>query len=264
MTSNTIKNVVHVRYGELNEQTAGIEKLPDECILSIFGCLGKKDLLVLTLVSKRFNTLANRSLRGFLGNFAHTVTRYPSLRIQNLGLSVKHLLLKFHVDETAMDEICELCLNLLILYFEKVSAQIFIRQFFRKTLSQMKELQIHEIMAMVETPKFRNDFISSLKYCENLSVLRLGAQCYEEFKVTSCFEPFFRVVFPRLCEFKINFNQISSIEFFKHFIQSNPSIRKLSIERTNFHPILPALLHLKQIQSLELRTIFQEIFSRQS
>lgn len=259
MASNTIKNG-HVRYGGLNKQTAGIEKLPDECIHSIFGCLrSSKDLLALTLVSKRFNTLANRSLRIFWGNFCHRVTRYPSLRVQKLGSSLKHLRLEFNVDENAIEEICKLCPNLEILYIKEVSAQIFIsiRQFFRKTLSQLKELEIHELMAMVQTAKSRNDVISSLQYCENLSVLRLGASYYDKVKVTSCFEPFFEVVFPRLREFKINFNHISSIEFFTHFTELNPSIRKLSIVRTDFHPILPALLHLKQIQSLELNTTFR-------
>lgn len=112
MASNVLENVEHVQEGELDEGTATIEVLPDECILSIFEHLWRKDILALTLVTKRFNSIVDR---WFCSKFSETtilIYQFPSLRLQKFGSSIISLRLSFDANEEIMEEICEQCPNL--------------------------------------------------------------------------------------------------------------------------------------------------------
>lgn len=59
----------------------------------------------------------------------------------------------------------------------------------------MVELQIYKGIDMVDTPRSRDDFISTLQCCEKLMTLTLGVSLSEK---ASYFEPFLHVVFPKL------------------------------------------------------------------
>lgn len=68
----------HMPEEELNEGTEWIEKLPDDCILMIFDHLSIKDLIALSLVSKRFHTLTDRWFRSKHGSYME-ISKFPSM-----------------------------------------------------------------------------------------------------------------------------------------------------------------------------------------
>lgn len=252
MASNVNEIVGHNPEDELDERIAMIDKLPDECLLSIFDHLNKKDLLVLSLVSKRFNGLTDRSFRFRIAKIDVTIKKLPSLKLQKFGSSISSLnLFAFDVNEEIMAEICELCPNLNILCVEKMSAQIFIKPFFRTTLSQLKILIIygHLQMAGTPTPNYRNAFKSALQCCENLTRLRLGRYEHDE---PSNFEPFLQVIFPKLRHFHIGLDGISSPELFAPFLQLNTTIKSLLIEQLRLDVDLSVILTLERLERLTL------------
>lgn len=210
MTSNAINNVEHVNDDELDDGRAAIEKLPDECILSIFDHLYQKSLLALTLVSKRFNDLADRSFRIKFAKTGVYIRMYPSLKVQKFGSSLTFLDLNFDVNEQIMEEICEFCPNLKKLRVKSITAQTFIRPFFGKMLSQIVDLDI--LKGFELESRFLNEFISALQCCKNLTTLALGSDS-ALFKMTAKFDPFLHIVFPQLYHVLINMDQTSSSAF---------------------------------------------------
>lgn len=105
--------------------TTSIENLPNEILLLIFEQLSKKNLLVLSLVSKRFNRLSDREQRFRIGSRIIYITRLPSLKLQRFGSSINRLSFAYDVDEENVDQICELCPNFKELHCDGLSAGTF-------------------------------------------------------------------------------------------------------------------------------------------
>lgn len=249
MASNEIKNVEHVQdeefYQELEQETTAIEKLPDECILSIFYYIRPRDRCNLARVSKRFNRLADQWFRASFAKKIVNVHWYPSVKLQLFGTSIVSLRLHFGTNVNNMKEICELCPNLKNLtLLSEISGKTFIQPFFRKQLSQMVELKLFSGIDWEGTPGCRNDFIAALKYCENLTTLELWDRYTPPnimlvqlakliYGTISDYEPFLRATFPKLYHFHMDIpshkDDTLSCELLNNFLQSNTSVRSLSI-----------------------------------
>lgn len=147
MASNIIGNAGHVQDEHLDERTASIEKLPDECILSIFDYLAREDLCALTLVSKRFNGLANRSIRLLFSKREVYIGRYPSLKLQIFGSSITNLCIDLDASEEIMEEIlCKLCPNVTTLILKSIPVGAISQPYFREILSKLVELHIEKLL----------------------------------------------------------------------------------------------------------------------
>lgn len=182
---------------DLDKASTRLDTLPDDCILSILDCLDdQRALMNLTLVSKRFNSLIERKFRGRFVNCDIQVRDLPSMRIQKFGTAINALILRCHVSDRNVGEICDLCPNLRKLHFKQISGRTISRSFFRRMLSQLHELEIQKLTHVPKKPWFQHNLNSALQCCENLVRLSLGRFQCSEYK--SNFETIFLAEFPSL------------------------------------------------------------------
>lgn len=255
MASTTIQDVGHVLEVEMDEETASIDILPDECLLSIFEYLCQKDLFTLTLVSKRCNSVTDRLFRLQIANKTIEIKQLPSLTLLQFGSSVRHLKLLSILTEEGMEAIFKLCPNLIGLSLKGIFVAASSKPFFHKMMSQLHELDIQEMSKFPLTPRFPNNFQATLQNCKNLMKLTLGNFTYVPTSALSNFEPFFQVVFPKLHHFEVNLDQSLSNQLFSQFLQSNGSIKSLVIESNRRGTDLRGILSLRQLERLFLSSL---------
>lgn len=181
MASIVIHNDERAPEDKLDECSMHIDNLPDDCILSIFGHFSTKELLALTLVSKRFNSLADRSFR-LRSEFHYAVIKnFPSLKVQKFGSSIKGLHFECEVNEEMLKEMCELqiCPNLRALYFDRVYTETLSNSYFKEMLSQLHELNINKIRSWSYPVAARRNLKKALQCCKNLMYLNLAPAAKE-------------------------------------------------------------------------------------
>lgn len=250
MASNTIQNDAVIPANELNEETAPIEKLPDECLLSILDHLTDVDLIAVSLVSNRFNVLADRMFRVEFANQIIAITKLPSKKLQKFGSSIRGLRFEFDVNEEIVEEVCELCPNLKRVYFQGVVAETFTKSFVREMFPQLDVLQIERLIDIPDTSNFRRDIEATLQCCTHLYDLSLVSTTTPG--QTSNIAPFLQVVFPKLHRFKITLNNDLSTVFLLNFLRSNKTIEILSIKTNQPDIDLSGIWELKQLDGLSL------------
>lgn len=234
----------------LDAEAATIDRLPDNCILTIFDHLPEEDILALKLVSKHLSSLSYRSLR--MRN-VHNIVEPKTF----VGLSVTTLELEYDVDQEMVEEICDHCPNLKTLSLFGISCESFSNIFFRKMLSQLDELSIFKIFSTPnsetsETSEFRDDIKVALQCCDKLKSLALGSIRFDD---VSDFEPIFQLKFPKLRRFQINLDFARSSKYFTHFLKSHSEIRSLHISHSKHNDIdLSAVLCLQHLEELFFRT----------
>lgn len=250
MAFNVIQHAEQPIPGEhLAEETTPIDKLPDECILVIFGLLSREELIPLTLVSKRFKKLTDKSYRAKWANTHVAIRKWPSLKLELFGESIKSLGLLFMLDEDVMEDICVLCPNIRELYLLGLSAVTFSKLFFHKVLSQLRELHIERLIDIPDTPKFRKDLKAALQCCENLKCLRLAPHSKTK---KSNFEMFFKVFYPKLNRFEINVDNSEKNELFGRFLQTNSRLKSLSLKNNRTATDMSPILELQKLEELIL------------
>lgn len=169
MASNAALNIENIPEDEMEvdeDATGTIERLPDECLLSILDNLTEDNLIALSLVSKRFRKLADRMFRMRFANTNVAIQTFPSLKLQRFGSSIKtvNFLTGCDASKETTNELCELCPNLKnVQFFGKTFTEIFFNSLFRKMLPQFDKLYFQEIVYEPETPELRSDLIAACK-----------------------------------------------------------------------------------------------------
>lgn len=257
MASNAIPSVGHIPDIPEDEPENGavqIDKLPNECIDAILAHLSQQDLLSLTLVSKRLHSLTDRAIRLAFESDLVKVVDYPSLRLQRFGSSIKRLSLRLETSEEIVKEIGELCPNLQEMSFVKIFASTFSKPFFHKMLSQLHNLSIERLLDWQDMPTFQSVMKAALECCDNLTTLSLGRDAC----LSSNFQPFLQVVFPKLHTFDIDLDIRSANELFTPFIQSHSTIKSLWVRDREPSTPLTGILELNQLEQLSI-TVFERV-----